>query len=304
MSKNVVKRFLSYVEIMTKITSVFTFAMTLAFLFFLGQPVNLKLTIVFFAAMFLFDLTTTAINNYIDTKTNTQVLQFNRRTALAIIYVMFIISCMLGLYLAYCTDLIVLLLGGLCFLCGVLYTYGPVPISRQPLGEIFSGIFYGLLIPFILLYINMPEGTYLNLMVTQEAVSVTVHFQPVIQLLLLAAAPVCTTANIMLANNICDLEKDIQVKRYTLPFYLGKRALPLFAGLYYVIYAAAVIMVITKMLPAVYLIMVISIIPVQKNIKGFLKKQDKETTFLFAIKNFIIIMGASIIALILCALLK
>lgn len=304
MSKDVVKRFLSYVEIMTKITSVFPFAMTLAFLAFLGQPVNLKLTAVFFAAMFLFDLTTTAINNYIDTKTNTQVLQFNRRTALVIIYVMFITSSILGLYLAYCTDLVVLLLGGLCFLCGVLYTYGPVPISRQPLGEIFSGIFYGLLIPFILLYINMPEGTYLNLTVTQEAASVTVNFQPLIQLLLLSAAPVCTTANIMLANNICDLEKDIRVKRYTLPFYLGKKALFLFAGLYYVIYAAAIIMAVTGMLPAVYLVMVISFLPVQKNIKGFLKKQDKATTFLFAIKNFIIIMGADIIALILCALLK
>lgn len=304
MSKDVVKRFLSYVEIMTKITSVFPFAMTLAFLFFLGQSVNLKLTAVFFAAMFLFDLTTTAINNYIDTKTNTQVLQFNRRTALVIIYVMFIISSILGLYLAYCTDLVVLLLGGLCFLCGVLYTYGPVPISRQPLGEIFSGIFYGLLIPFILLYINMPEGTYLNLTVTQEAASVTVNFQPLIQLLLLSAAPVCTTANIMLANNICDLEKDVRVKRYTLPFYLGKKALFLFAGLYYVIYAAAIIMAVTGMLPAVYLVMVISFLPVQKNIKGFLKKQDKATTFLFAIKNFIIIMGADIIALILCTLLK
>ena len=91
-----------------------------------------------------------------------QVLQFERRIALAIIYVLFGLSMALGLYLAYLTDIVVLLLGGLCFLAGVLYTYGPVPISRQPLGEVMSGVFYGLFIPFLLLYINMPEGTFIT----------------------------------------------------------------------------------------------------------------------------------------------
>jgi len=142
------RRFLDYVEIRTKITSLFAFVMTLAYLFFLKQEINIKLTAVFFLSMFLFDLTTTAINNYIDTKTNHQALQFDRKTALTIIMLMLVISITLGLYLAWSTDIVVLMLGGICFLCGVFYTYGPIPISRQPLGEIFSGIFYGLLIPF------------------------------------------------------------------------------------------------------------------------------------------------------------
>ncbi len=30
-------------------------------------------------------------------------------------------------------------------------------------------------------------------------------------------------ANIMLANNICDLEEDIANKRHTLPYYIGKK---------------------------------------------------------------------------------
>lgn len=302
MSESVIKRFFSYVEIMTKITSIFAFGMTLAYLFYLGQPVNLKLTGVFFLAMFIFDLTTTAINNYIDTKTNTQILQFNRKTALIIIYIMFIISAGLGLYLAYCTDIVVLLLGMLCFMCGVLYTYGPIPISRQPLGEIFSGVFYGLLIPFILLYINMPKGTYLDLMFTKESIDISVKWLPAIKVLFLSAAPIFTTANIMLANNICDVEKDVKVKRFTLPYYLGDKALIVFAFLYYAIYGAAIVMVVFRLLPPIYLVMIISIIPVTKNIRIFMENQEKSTTFICSIKNYIIIMSADIIALLLCGL--
>ena len=287
-----IKRFLDYTEIKTKITSVFAFLMTIAFLFYKEQLINWKRTAVFFCSMFLFDLTTTAINNYIDTKTNDQVLQFRRRNALIIIYVLFGISTALGLYLVYLTDIVVFLLGGLCFLCGVLYTYGPVPISRQPLGELLSGIFYGLLIPLILLYINMPEGTYLTFALGWDRIDISLMVMPLISILLLSILPVCTTANIMLANNICDVEKDVAVKRYTLPYYLGrKKALTLFAGIYYLTYIATILMVLLKILSPVCLIFLLTIFGVQKNINTFLKKQEKRTTFIVAIKNYIIIMG-------------
>lgn len=298
-----IKRFLSYVEIMTKITSTFAFLMTIAYLVYGKQTINWGITLLFFAAMFLFDLTTTAINNYIDTKNNHQTLQFKRRTALIIIYVLFAISTLLGLYLAYLTDLVVLIGGGICFLCGVLYTYGPVPISRQPLGEVLSGIFYGFLIPFILLYINMPQGTYVTLDVSLKTVVLQLQVMPLLTLILFSIIPFSTTANIMLANNICDLEKDIAVKRHTLPYYIGKNALYLFAGLYYLTYAATILMVILGILSPVCLMVLITIIPVQKNINIFFKKQEKATTFLCAIKNYIIIMGADTLLIFLSALL-
>ncbi|MDF2543264.1 MAG: 1,4-dihydroxy-2-naphthoate octaprenyltransferase [Herbinix sp.] len=290
-----IKRFLDYVEIRTKITSTFTFLLTIAFLFYKKQAINWKLTLIFFAAMFIFDLTTTAINNYIDTKNNHQILQFKRKTALTMIYIMFGISASLGLYLAYRTDIVILMAGGICFLCGVFYTYGPVPISRQPLGEVLSGMFYGLLIPFILLYINMPSGTYLTFQIDFKTIAFELHVMPMITLLLLSIVPFCVTANIMLANNICDLEKDITVKRHTLPYYIGKNALYLFAGLYYICYGAVVIMVILGVLPPISLVFLVTLIPVQKNINAFIKKQDKATTFILAIKNFIIIMGSNAI---------
>jgi len=289
----VIKRFLDYIEIRTKITSIFAFLITIAFLFYKEQQINWKLTFIFFIAMFVFDLTTTAINNYIDTKTNNQTLQFKRRIALIIIYVLFGISALLGLYLAYLTDVVILFLGGICFLCGVFYTYGPIPLSRQPLGEIFSGIFYGLLIPFIIMYINMPQGTFLSLSLSTEIISLEIKVRPIITIILFSIVPICTTANIMLANNICDLEKDVLVKRYTLPYYLGNKALYLFALIYYVTYIATIIMVKLKILSPICLISLLTIFIVQKNISLFFKKQDKKATFILAIKNYIIIMGTN-----------
>jgi len=297
------KRFLDYVEIMTKITSTFAFLMTIAFLVYRKQTINWGLTLLFFAAMFLFDLATTAINNYIDTKNNHQVLQFKRRTALIIIYVLFGISATLGLYLAYLTDIVVLLTGGICFLCGVLYTYGPVPISRQPLGEVLSGIFYGLLIPFIILYINMPSGTFLSLSVNFKTISLDLRIAPIIYLLLFSIIPFSTTANIMLANNICDLDKDIAVKRHTLPYYIGEKALYLHAGLYYLTYLATITLVILKILPPICLLSLCTIVLVQKNLNTFFKKQEKATTFVLAVKNYVIIMGSNTLMIFISAII-
>lgn len=299
-----IKRFLDYVEIRTKITSLFAFLMTIAFLLYSGESIAWKLTSIFFCSMFLFDLTTTAINNYIDTKTNGQILQFRRSTALMHIILLLGISMTLGLYLAYLTDLVVLLLGGLCFLCGVFYTYGPLPISRQPLGEILSGIFYGLLIPFILMYINMPEGTLVSLNLSLETITISFKVWPIIKVLIFSVIPVCVTANIMLANNICDLEKDIQVKRHTLPYYLGDKALYLFAGMYYLTYVAVIVMVGLKILSPLCLLTLVTLAVVQKNISQFFKLQDKAVTFILAIKNYVIIMGANTLLIFISHLLS
>lgn len=286
-------KILNYTEIKTKITSIFAFLMTIAYIFYLDKPINWRLTLIFFVSMFVFDLTTTAINNYIDTKTNHQTLDFKRSTALIIIYVLFMVSAGFGLYLAYLTDVVVLLLGAVCFICGVFYTFGPVPISRQPMGEVFSGLFYGLLIPFLLLYINMPEGTYLTLKAGLDLISLDMRVMPLISVILLSIAPICTTANIMLANNICDVDKDISVMRYTLPYYLGnKPSLYLFAALYYIPYAAVIVMVAAGMLSPICLTALVTLIFVQKNINTFFKLQDKGKTFICSIKNYVIVMAS------------
>lgn len=299
-----IKKFLDYIEIKTKITSVFAFLFTIAFLLYTERKIDWTRTAVFFLSMFLFDLTTTAINNYIDSKTNEQVLQFQRRKALAVIYALFGTSAALGLYLAYMTDIVVLLLGAMCFLCGVLYTYGPVPISRQPLGEVLSGIFYGLFIPFLLMYINMPQGTFVAFELSWETIRLEFMMTPIVTVLLLSVIPVCATADIMLANNICDVEKDVRVKRFTLPYYLGPRSVLLFAALYYMTYADVILLAAAGILSPLCLISLLTIVPVQKNINRFRKKQEKTSTFIVAIKNYIIIMGTNTMLIFLSSLLR
>jgi 1,4-dihydroxy-2-naphthoate octaprenyltransferase len=298
------KRYLSFVEIQTKITSLFAFAMSLAYLQYLNQPLDWMKTGIFFAAMFLFDLTTTGINNYIDTKTNDQVLQFKRPVARTIIFIMLAISTGLGLWLVMLTDLVVLGVGALCFICGVFYTFGPVPISRIPLGEVLSGVFYGLLIPFLLLYINLPAGTLMSFGIQDGIASLEVSLLPLLTLGLICWAPMVCTANIMLANNICDLEKDILVNRHTLPYYIGKeRAVTLYSALYYSVYLVAVLLVILNILPPWYLILLVTLIPVEMNLRVFRNKQVKSLTFITSIKNYIVLMAGQCIALYLCGVL-
>ena len=300
-----IKGFLNYVEIRTKITSTFAFLFTIAYLYYIKQPVNWTITGIFFLIMFLFDLTTTAINNYIDTKQNGKELPFPRSTALVILLALLGSSVVFGLYLAYLTDFIVLMLGGLCFLCGIFYTFGPLPISRQPWGEVLSGVFYGLFIPFLLMYINLPAGSFFTLGFDFTTVTLQLKILPILTLILLAVIPTCTTANIMLANNTCDLEQDILVKRYTLPYYLGKKwSLRLFAGLYYCTYLAVILMAALKILPPIMLLSLVSLIPVQKNINHFFQEQIKEVTFVTSIKNYVIIMSTNTLLIFIAGLMR
>lgn len=286
----IVKRTLSYVEIKTKITSVFPFLMGLAYLHSSGYGIDPLKTAVFFLGMFCFDLTATTINNYYDTKKNHQTLQFARPTAKVIMLSLFAVSVILGLVLVYLTDPVVLFLGALCFFFGIIYSYGPVPISHGPYGEIVSGFFYGLLIPAILIYINVPEGGLFSYSFEDWKLFVLLDIKSILGLLMLSVVPFCLTANIMLANNICDLEHDVAVNRYTLPYYLGKKALWLFAALYYTAYLSVIAMVVAGFLSPLSLILLISLIPVQKNINLFFKKQIKEETFIVSIKNFLIVI--------------
>ena len=298
------KKFFQFVEIKTKITSVLPFFLALAYLFYQKQTPDWKLTAVFFFSMLCIDLATTAINNYIDSREYPEMLPLPRRAGLAVLLTLLAVGAALGLYLAWCTDLVVLLSGGLCVLCGVCYTFGPVPISRQPLGELFSGIFQGVLIPFLILYINMPAGTYLSFGLSASRLELTLQLKPLLVLLLFTVPTALATANIMLANNTCDVPKDTAVGRFTLPYYLGKkRAVRLFAALYYLAYLTPCVMVFLGLLPAVCLLLLVTLPLALRNISFFRKEQRKETTFAVSIQNYVLLVGSYTIYLFLGGIL-
>ncbi|MGV2687117.1 1,4-dihydroxy-2-naphthoate polyprenyltransferase, partial [Clostridium perfringens] len=121
------------------------------------------------------------------------------------------------------TGWLILLLGGLSFAVGILYSFGPIPISRMPLGELFSGLFMGFVIIFISAWIHA-EGNHLAVLDLHGSVlSLQVNLPAVLLLLVVSLPAILGIANIMLANNICDMDEDMENKRYTLPVYIGFR---------------------------------------------------------------------------------
>lgn len=293
-------RFFSFVEIQTKITSLFAFSIGLAFLVYQGYEIRPLATLVFFLSMFIFDLTTTAINNYIDSKTNGIPLQYERGLAKNLIFAMLGLATFLGLVLVLMTDLVVLVLGGICFFFGIIYTYGPVAISRIPLGEVFSGIFYGFFIPLILAYIQLPAGEIIAYGFAGGVLSLAFNLKWLLMIGLLALVPTLTTANIMLANNICDLERDLAVNRFTLPYYLGKeQAVKLYGWLYDLSFAAILLLVVSRLIPAFGLLAILIGLPLARNnIKTFEGRQIKAETFVTSIKNYILLNGLLLLSIV------
>lgn len=291
-----IKRFLSFTEIQTKITSFFTFLLTLGFMMVQGIDIKVAPTLVFFFSMLIFDLCTTAINNYIDAKGNGQALDFSQKTSFNIIIGMFLISALLGLYLVSISDIIVLVLGAFCFAVGVLYTYGPVPISRQAYGEIISGILYGFFIPFILIHVNQP-GSIIAFGFEAGMIDLSIDLISLLQFGLVFMVPTLLTSSIMLANNTCDIERDILVKRFTLPYYLGqKTSVKLMYALYVGVFAAITLSGLLGVLPITVLLTLIAIPKVFKHVGEFKKELIKHVSFKFIIKNFIMIMSLLVLS--------
>lgn len=287
------KKFFEYTELRTKITSVFTFFMALGLLLFQGVSLRVLPTAVFFVSMLTFDLATTAINNYIDTKTNGESLPYPRDLAKKIIFILLGLATALGLVLVAMTDLIVLLVGALCFACGVIYTYGPVAISRIPLGEFLSGVFYGVFIPFLMFYINYPKGTIIAYQPGGGRLSLDISLWMMLTIAIVAITPTATTANIMLANNTSDLKKDVENSRFTLPHYIGvKSAISLYRGLYLLAYGGIVLMAVFRVAPWTALLALLTLPLAMSNVKVFAQEQVKSKTFVTAIKNFVLINGS------------
>lgn len=297
-----IKNFLLYIEIQTKITSLLTFTLVMLLLNYHGVDIKVLETAVFFLGMFSFDLTTTAINNYIDSKTNDEEFGFSRKTLKVMLFSLLALSIVLGLWLVYLTDWVVLLLGMFSFAVGILYTYGPIAISRQPYGEIISGVLYGYVIPFIIVYINL-QDQFLDVSVG-SSIQIVLNTKLFVQFTIFGLIPTLITAAIMLGNNVCDLKKDIQVNRYTLPYYIGQnKALSLLIALYAFVFVGIILGVISGLYP-IYMLLVLLISPkVIKNAKDLGIEFSKERSFPFVIQNFIMISVSMILFMIIANIL-
>lgn len=298
-----IKAYLSFVELPTKIASVIPFIMGSLYTAYRYGDINFGNLIIMFISMICFDMATTAINNYCDYKNEVKhliknhksrnvisIYNISKKTALITIGILLFIATTFGILLTLKTNLLVLGIGIVCFFIGIFYTFGPIPISRMPLGEIFSGIFMGLFIPFLTIYISIYSKDYFGVYIDKSLLLIKFNLVEAFIIGMVSLPLIGGISNIMLANNICDLEEDIKVGRYTLPYYIGKNtAVNIYKYTYYISYIVIIVSVLIEILPSLALLSVATLYIVQKNIKVFEEKQIKSQTFILAVKNFTLI---------------
>lgn len=308
-----IKSFLKLVEIQTKAASVTPFALgTLIAIYRFGE-FNLINFLLMFISLLCIDMATTAINNYMDYKkavrkygygyeVHNAIVKDNLKEShvITVILGLLITAVIFGFILYLNTNIIVLILGAISFVIGVCYSFGPIPISRTPFGEILSGFFMGGIILFLSIYVHVFGSEIIRLTLNDWELFIDLNVKEFIYVFLLSVPVISGIANIMLANNICDREDDIENKRYTLPVYIGNdNALKVFKWTYYSAYIDLFILIILGIEPLLSILSLATFIIVKKNIKVFEKEHVKSKTFILSVKNFIIINGARVISYVL-----
>lgn len=304
------KDIIELVELRTKIASVIPFVVGLLYSVWTFGNFNVVNMVLFFIGMVCFDMATTIMNNlmdYVKAKNETYRQEENIigtssltvKQAAMIFGSLVGVATIIGIILVVRTNIILLFVGALCFVIGIFYTFGPIPISRMPLGEVLSGVTMGFGIFWIVIFLNAPEASFAWMGLDQGMLIVRLALFDHIKVVLLSLPLVCTIANIMLSNNLCDLETDITNHRYTLVYYIGKpMALKLYQGLYLISFVAMALAVVFRMAPILILGTLLVGVPVYKNIQLFMQKQEKRTTFALAIKNMIIIHVVQMVLLV------
>lgn len=298
-------QFFQLVEIKTKLASLIPFSLGSVYAIYRYKSFNLNNFIIMFISLVAFDMATTAINNYIDNtkaknniENNNLIVEYgvNESKVLLIIFTLLTIATIAGIMLTLNTNIVVLFLGVISFIVGILYTFGPIPISRMPLGELFSGFFMGFLIIFLSVYIHIYNTNIISFTYQNNILGVGINVLEILSIFLVSIPSIGGIANIMLANNICDVEEDILNNRFTLPCYIGKpMALKLFKLLYYIGYVDIAVLVTLKMIPLASLLILLTFIIVNKNIKLFENRPIKSENFILSVKNFVLINATLLI---------
>lgn len=147
---------------------------------------------------------------------------FNPRSALMLAVGFLVVAFALGAYVIWQAGWIPLAIGIVGAIVVVLYSAGKTPISYLPIGELMSGFVMGGLIPLACYQ------------------AITKCFDPI--MLVWALPTIIGVGLIMLTNNTCDVEKDIESGRKTLPVLLGRsRARTLYHALVWIWIALVIV---------------------------------------------------------------
>lgn len=278
------KIFAELIELKAKTASIFPFLLGLAYSLYHYQSVNLSALAIYFVAMFMFNCFVDIWDNYNDYHKAVDTDEYQKNTNIigrenlsmglikSLLAFFFFGSLILGIIVALMTGWAVFWLGLLCYAVGVFYAGGPKPLSSLPLGELLSGLTMGYVIFLICLYINSSQNfvwSFANLATT----------------FLIALPNTLLIANLMLANNTCDLEEDEANHRYTIVHYIGKKAALIWWTIALILAFVAIVVAVILGLLSQIMLLILLIAPLMiKFARPYLQKQVKRETFISSVK--------------------
>lgn len=207
--------FLQIVDIRTKIVSLSSLAIGTAYAVAVTGTFSPGLFVAMLVATLLVDMGTTGFNSYYDfvggvdtpesdaEKSKALVQRgIDPAVALRISWLLFVLAGVVGLALGALVDWRLVLAGGACMIIALLYSGGPLPIARLPVGEIFAGGLLGLVLIVIAAFVQ------------------TRSVDPRVVWLGLPSSLLIAT--ILSVNNLCDVAGDAKAGRRTLAIVLGR----------------------------------------------------------------------------------
>ena len=278
------KIFAELIELKAKTASVFPFLLGLGYSLYHYKTANVLPLVIYFIAMFLFNCFVDIWDNYNDYHNAVDTADYQKNTNIigrekipmklikGLLAFFFIVSLVLGLIVASMTGWAVFFLGLICYAVGIFYAGGPKPLSSLPVGEFLSGITMGYIIFLICVYINA-HGMFVWSWATIGST------------FLISLPNTLLIANLMLANNTCDLEEDEANHRFTIVHYIGRQgALLWWKAALIIAFLSVILAVILGLLSPVSFAIIIIIPLMIKFARPYLKKQVKRETFICSVK--------------------
>ena len=291
---SIIQKFNALVQIQTIIISALPYIIGSLMASYYYHHFNLVYRLWLFIAVISFHLAVNGHNQYTDylrykknhvTSYNNILEKFDisRKWARNVIILLILVSATIGIILSFKVGWIILLIGFFSYLIGYCYSGGPYPILKTPFGEPASGITMGYNITLLGLYINIYNIHPFDDFFWAKAIIV-------------ACPAIFVIANVMLANNICDMEEDVKIGRKTLPYYIGhKNALIVLCTYYVLAYLFLVLSIVLHYLPTLALCSLLTIPLVYHSTRTFVTDPHKETTFKGILMNVLLVLVSEII---------
>lgn len=289
-------------QLPAKTACLYPFLLALFYAVFRYRHFSAPDTALFFVSMLAFELSVTGLNNTLDAKKDGVSLPIGRRAAVRILCILWAAALAAAAALVVRTGLVVLACGAVCFFVGVFYSLGvpPLripPLSHMPLGELFSGVFEGFFLPFLVVYINAPANSLAGWWYASGRLGAWADLPGLFRLAVLTLPAMLGIAGIMLANNICDAEPDRAVGRRTFPIAAGiPNAKRLFTLLYVTAYADILLTAALRILPPYVLLALLTAPASAHNVRVFNRAPSKTDTFKRSILNLTLLMAPLVLA--------